>query len=199
MTSSGFAALNAELYAGDGVWGCKYPNGSLVVVRHVIDFVYISNMIGSMLSDDVAAEMAEFVQRELIVPEWMRALSLSDPIAPISRPDHGSSGAYPAWPAMTVAGLAMASTSRQGNWSLAADFLRSVSATMLQGVIGQANQLPGTPGGENFTTPFKTQLGYTRYTALAGGAFADLILTQFFGVFSFSAGKHFDTACDMRN
>jgi hypothetical protein len=46
MTSSGFEALSAQLYAGDGVWGCKYPNGSLVVVRHVIDFVYISNLIG---------------------------------------------------------------------------------------------------------------------------------------------------------
>lgn len=142
-----------------------------------------------MLSDDVSAQMVSFVQRELLVAEWMRALSLSDSIAPIARPDHGSSGAYPAWPAMTVEGLAMASSAREGNWSLASDFLRSVSATMLQGAIGQANQLPGTPGGENYTAPFKTQLGYTRYTALAGGAFADLIMTQFFGVFSFSAGN----------
>jgi hypothetical protein len=189
MASSGFSAFLSQLYAGGGVWGCKYPNGSLITVRHVIDFAYITNLIGDLIPDSVASDMVDFVQRELIVPQWMRALSLSDSVAPVSRPDHGTSGAYPAWPAMTSTGLAMASATRQGNWSLAADVLRSVSQTMLQGPIGQANQLPGTPGGANFTLPFKTQLGYTRYTALAGGAFADLVLTQFFGVFNFAAGK----------
>jgi hypothetical protein len=174
LADQGVSALVGKLYAGQGTWGCLYPNGSLITVRHVIDFAYISNLLQpGDIPLEIASQMAAFVFRELIASEWMRALSLSDVIAPVSRPDHGSDGAYPAWPAMTAYGLSVLA-----NQTAALNFVRSCSRTMRQGPIGQANQLPGTPGGEAYTQPFKTNLGFTRYTALAGGAFAELVLSN---------------------
>lgn len=176
--SAGLSALQAKLASG-GPWACLYPNGSLVVVRHVMDFAYISTLIGSEINASLAAEMCAFVNKELIALPWMRALSLSDPEAPIARPDHGSDGAYPAWPAMTASGLVMCQ-----NWSSTVEMLRSIAFVTQQGVIGQAVQLPNTPDSDGCSAPFKTNIGYTRYTALAGGAFADVIVNNLFGAFS---------------
>lgn len=180
LASGGQAALLGKLYAGNGVWGCLYPNGSIITVRHVIDFVYVSTLLGSAaLPSEIADAMCAFVDIELAALPWMRALSLSDPEAPIARPDHGSDGAYPAWPALTAAGLAIGS-----NLSRTTGFLRALSPVMLQGPIGQAVQLPNTPDSEGFTAPFKTNIGYTRYVALAGGSFSDVIINTLFGLFS---------------
>jgi hypothetical protein len=58
---------------------------------------------GGFLPPHVAAEMSAFVARELLVPFWMRAQSLNDSAASASnRSDHGPSGAYVGWPALTV-------------------------------------------------------------------------------------------------
>lgn len=182
LAAAGTSALFATLYAG-GPWGCLYPNGSLVVVRHVIDFAYVSTLLGEALPPDMANEMCAFATQELMALPWMRALSLSDPEAPIARPDHGSDGAYPAWPAMTASGLVISQ-----NWSRTAAFLRAVAPVTMQGAVGQAEQLPNTPGSEGLSAPFKTNLGYTRYTALAGGAFADAVIAKLFGLFSSPSG-----------
>ena len=53
----------------------------------------------AQLAEDLSAtqkrEMVGFVQRELLTPNWMRALSVQDAAAPASdRKDHGPFGAY---------------------------------------------------------------------------------------------------------
>ena len=53
----------------------------------------------AQLTEDLSAtqkrEMVGFVQRELLTPNWMRALSVQDAAAPASdRKDHGPFGAY---------------------------------------------------------------------------------------------------------
>ena len=72
----------------------------------VMDYTYVSLYLGvegpgqaGYISAAVAEEMAAFVKQSLLVPHWMRALSLTDPAAPLSnRSDHGPSGSYIGWP-----------------------------------------------------------------------------------------------------
>ena len=58
-----------------------------------------STAVAPQLAEDLSAtqkrEMVGFVQRELLTPNWMRALSVQDAAAPASdRKDHGPFGAY---------------------------------------------------------------------------------------------------------
>lgn len=97
---------NLYIPGGNGTWGCMYTNGTVVAVRHVIDFLYVTrglhvaalavgganNGNGGGLDDPVAArafggfrdlspEMAALFHRELETPTWVRALSLDDDLA----------------------------------------------------------------------------------------------------------------------
>jgi hypothetical protein len=84
--------------AGGGVWACLYPDGSNVTVRHVIDFITIAPALAADLAPAQKREMAAFVQRELRVPHWLRALSPRDKAAAESdRKDHGPWGSYDGW------------------------------------------------------------------------------------------------------
>jgi hypothetical protein len=142
--STARAALEAEaaalaqailsLYeAPQGVFRALYPNGTSMVVRHVIDFSYVSQFMSAHLPPLVQSEMADFVQRELLTPNWMRALSLSDAMANFSdRTDHGPNGAYPGWLPGTIAGLA-----RAGNWSAAWQLLNASAEAIALGPFGQ--------------------------------------------------------------
>ena len=58
-----------------------------------------ATVLAPQLTEDLSAtqkrEMVGFVQRELLTPNWMRALSVQDAAAPASdRKDHGPFGAY---------------------------------------------------------------------------------------------------------
>ena len=118
----------------------------------------------------VAAEMAAFVRGALLVPHWMRALSLSDPAAPLSnRSDHGPSGAYIGWPALTVKALAS-----QGYRAEALAFLNDTVFVAQLGPYGQAVEV--RPPGD----PYKP-MDVTLYNALVSHAFADAILDVAFG------------------
>jgi hypothetical protein len=80
----------------------------------VIDYNYIGMCMEEYLTSEIALEMGEFLQSELLTPNWLRALSLKDKVilktnrrinikvAPILRPDHGSDGSYAAWPALAA-------------------------------------------------------------------------------------------------
>ena len=75
---------------GQGFFAALYPNGTRVGVRHVVDFVYVSEFMDKHLSGQQRAEMAEFVSTELLTDTWMRALSPKDAAAKASdRTDHG--------------------------------------------------------------------------------------------------------------
>ena len=147
-------------------------------VRHVIDTGYVALGLCSprwpdacALNASVKSQMVDFVSRQLVVPggAWMRALSPLDAVAPISRPDHGTTGAYDAWPALTADAFAALS----GSFGATVPFLKSIADSTREGPFGQAKAI--APDGASV---FKTQGGWTRYLANNGGAFAETILTK---------------------
>ena len=73
----------------------------------------------------------------------MRALSESDPDAPISlRPDHGSNGAYDSWPA-----LAASAMGRLGYQQEMISMLRTFSGVTAEGPFAQSHELVPEPLG----------------------------------------------------
>lgn len=72
---------------GSGFFGSLYPNGSLIHVRHILDFLSVSNYLQeSFIPNETKSEMIEFLMNELVVPGWMRALSLKD-VEIVKRPE----------------------------------------------------------------------------------------------------------------
>ncbi|MFE6738653.1 LamG domain-containing protein [Streptomyces tubercidicus] len=131
-----------DLYdSGQGVWNCRQPDGTLVSVRTVVDFAIASNLLADHLSSTQKTEMKHFVETELLHGDWMRALSLSDAEAPALRPDHGSNGAYDAWPAMTAQTFA-----QFGDYTSFLKQLKTFSGVTSRGPLGQAHEfLLGVP------------------------------------------------------
>merc|ERR1712216_394746 len=88
----------------------------------------------------MAARMARFAQQQLMTPTWLRALSREGEPSYVGRPDHGTTGAYPAWPA----GVAEALAILDGNWSGAVHYLEALGSeagVTSQGPFGQASML----------------------------------------------------------
>jgi hypothetical protein len=168
------AAVMARLYVpGAGYFRAEYPNGTAAGVRHVMDFVYVTEWMAGSISGAVADEMAAFVARELIAPPWMRALSLLDPAAPLSnRSDHGPSGAYIGWPALTVRALAQRDT--PAAYAAAKTFLDQTLFGATLGAYGQAIEI--RPPGDPYK-PFDVTL----YNCLCAAAFADTVMQFVFG------------------
>jgi len=158
-----------------GFFNALYPNGTFQEVRHVMDFVYVSQYLdivtnGGYISTQIALEMKEFVQRELIVPHWMRALSLNDSAAPLSnRSDHGPSGSYIGWPALVIRSFGLSSA-----FADAMAFLNDTLFSSTIGPYGQAIEI--RPPGD----PYKP-MDVTLYNAMCAAGFADTIIQTFFG------------------
>lgn len=161
-----------------GFFRALYPNGTSRDVRHVMDFVYVSSWLGleeegGRINATTASEMAAFVSRELIVPHWMRALSLNDSAAPLSnRSDHGPSGAYIGWPALTVRTLGLRGT--RAAFAQARAFLDDTLFSATLGAYGQAVEInpPALP-----YKPFEVTL----YNCLCASGFADTVMQTLFG------------------
>lgn len=163
-----------ELYEpGQGVWSARHRDGTRVQIRHVFDFATIGLTIPDELSPRMRHEMTGFVQRELLVDDWMRAQSLSDPAASVSnRPDHGPMGAYCAWPGETMAAMC-----EFGEYSAALDLLHRCAAVTREGPFSQSRQLLTTaPNSRVVISP-----GPQTYNASNGGSFAETIIREFFG------------------
>lgn len=125
-----------ELYvAGEGIWRCQLPDGSYNIVHHCYDFGTTLITIGDLMPPSQKREMVDFFVRELQTPTWMRALSTRDLDVTFSiRPDHQWTGAYAAWPALTLSGLYAA-----GEIDLATDWIKGLAKTARQGLIAQAH------------------------------------------------------------
>eukprot|EP00586_Coscinodiscus_wailesii_P009743 CAMPEP_0172508490 /NCGR_PEP_ID=MMETSP1066-20121228/212426_1 /TAXON_ID=671091 /ORGANISM="Coscinodiscus wailesii, Strain CCMP2513" /LENGTH=105 /DNA_ID=CAMNT_0013286489 /DNA_START=1 /DNA_END=315 /DNA_ORIENTATION=- len=83
-------------------------------------------------------EMSSFVKKELAARTWMRAMSPHDKTQPfIERPDHGTTGAYSAWPALALEALC-----RMGEWEFATELFHNFSVATLEGPFGQAHGIP---------------------------------------------------------
>jgi Concanavalin A-like lectin/glucanases superfamily len=128
---------------GQGVWDTVHANGTRVTVRHVYDFGVIGSLLAADLTRQVRGEMTAFLTSELLAAGWLRALSESDPQAPLSlRPDHGSNGAYDAWPALAAAALGSF-----GGYGEMLELLRGCAAVTAEGPFAQSHQLVPEPSG----------------------------------------------------
>jgi hypothetical protein len=170
-----------ELYVeGAGYWCARYPDGSLVPVRHCYDF----NIAGFALADDLPqrqrAEMVAFFQRELQTPTWIRALSPWDADAAFSvRPDHQWNGAYPAWPADAATALF-----RLGAPEVALDWLPGLARSTNQGPCGQAHLVEEAAepvnGGAAKAPPIEPYIN--DWACSSSGAWVSTVLEGVFGV-----------------
>ena len=97
------------------------------------------------------------------------------------RPDHGSNGAYPSWPAFALEALCYV----DGNCSSAFEIMGTFAQATWEGPLGQAHEVPqlSTPPYTPFNDEpsFKPIAGVTRYIAIEGGSFFDAMVRGFFG------------------
>lgn len=179
-----FVPSNSSGSPDGGYFACLYPNGTRSV-RHIVDFfsvaISLCGRLGCSLSAAERADMAGWLQRESVTATWMRALSPRDELQYIARPDHGTTGAYGAWPALAVEGLAFL----QGHWSTATQLLVAIANNTYEGPFGQAHLVPQDPvppyTPHDGLPAYKPVLGLTRYVADCGGAFADVVVRSLFG------------------
>jgi hypothetical protein len=162
---------------GTGVWSSLHRDGSRVEMRHCYDFATVGRFMAGDLSANVRGEMVGFVKRELLAQRWMRAQSMLDLAAAVSdRPDHGSMGAYDAWPAVTVDAMCAL-----GYWEDAIPFLRRTQAAIYEGVYAQAHEFYGPTRGQ-YDAPVRiAQREGCMRECTGGGAFAETIIGTLFG------------------
>jgi len=162
---------------GTGVWVSLHRDGSRVEMRHCYDFATVGRFMAGDLSANIRGEMVSFVKRELLAQKWMRAQSMGDVAAAVSdRPDHGSMGAYDAWPAVTVDAMCAL-----GYWEDAIPFLRRTQAAIYEGVYAQAHEFDGPTRGQ-YDAPVRiAQREGCMRECTGGGAFAETIISTLFG------------------
>jgi hypothetical protein len=170
---------------GTGVWVSLHRDGSRVEMRHCYDFATVGRFMAGDLSANVKEEMVGFVKRELLAERWMRAQSMLDVAAAVSdRPDHGSMGAYDAWPAVTVDAMCAL-----GYWEDAIPFLRRTQAVIGEGIYAQAHEFYG-PTRRQYDAPVRiAQREGCMRECTGGGAFAESIVGTLFGYAARPGGK----------
>jgi hypothetical protein len=170
-----------KLYAGGkGFWHTRFPDGSLVEVRHCYDFFTIINTIDEDLSEVQKEEMVQFFKKELQTAKWMRALAPSDNNAMFSpRPDHQWNGAYPAWPARSLKALY-----RVGQTDLAFSWMKGLAKSFNQGPLGQAHfvdhVIDSEDGGARKAPPETPYM--TDWACTGGGSWVSVIIESIFGI-----------------
>ena len=180
------AKVVMSLYVpGTGVWASLHRDGSRVEMRHCYDFATVGRFMAGDLPANVRGEMVGFVKRELLAQRWMRAQSMLDVAAASSdRPDHGSMGAYDAWPAVTVDAMCAL-----GYWEDAIPFLRRTQAAIYEGVYAQAREFYG-PTRTQYDAPVRiAQREGCMRECSGGGAFAETVIGTLFGYAAKPGGK----------
>ena len=183
--AAGAAATSLPGDVGGWFSVLEVATGATTEVRHVIDTIYAAAGFcggagarpaawGCALSAAQRAQMADFARRQLIVPggAWVRALSPLDALRNVSRPDHGTTGAYDSWPPLLFEAL----TALDGGFGASVPYLAGVAGVARDGPFGQAHEV----AADN-STVFKTASGWTRYTANNGASFAEVVLRTLFG------------------
>jgi hypothetical protein len=168
-----------KLYAGDGVWNSLYPNGKTVEVRHSLDFMFLGRYVSKDIPADIQEEMMDFLYRELITNNWMRAQSLQDVAAEDSdRPDHGPLGAFDGWPAGTMDAL-----TQLGFPNRALDFYHNISPVTKEGIWAQAHELWGENKNKKNARVRIAQRGWHNRESSAGIGMSQVMLKNFFGFY----------------
>lgn len=162
---------------GDGVWYGLHKDGQRVELRHCVDYIYVGNALPNDLTPDMRGKMTDFVKRELLMRDWMRAMSLKDAAAAVSdRPDHGPMGAYDGWPALTVGTMW-----RLGFPGDAFDFYCRTAEVTKEGPFAQAREFYG-PQRDQYNAPVRiAEREGCMKECISGGAFADVVVSTFFG------------------
>lgn len=171
-------AIYPRLYVADkGFWQSRYPDGRQFDMRHCLDFQFVAQGIGPDLPATAKKGMRDFVVRELLMKNWMRAQSLQDPAAEQSdRPDHGPMGAYSGWPPETVDGLC-----HLGYWQDALDFYRRCEAATHEGAFSQGAEFYG-PNRRDYDAPVRiATAGTICREAVCGADFTDVMIRAIFG------------------
>ncbi|WP_331733976.1 LamG domain-containing protein (plasmid) [Streptomyces atratus] len=122
--------------ANNGVWNCRYSNGTTVAVRHVLDFAIAGNLLAPSLTQEQKTDMKHFVTDELLAGDGMRALSFADSQAPVARTDHGTSGAFVAWPSLTAQTFA-----RFGDYPAFLSLLKRFAGMTRNGPFSQSHEI----------------------------------------------------------
>ncbi len=163
--------------SGDGVWNAYHLDGTLVDLRHCVDFIYVGDALEPDLGTQQKAEMNAFVKRELLARDWMRAMSWQDASATHStRPDHSPTGAYDGWIPLTVGTMW-----RLGNPRDAFDFYCRTAVVTKEGPFAQAREFYG-PDIKGYNTPVRIALrAGCMKECISGAAFTDVVLNTFFG------------------
>jgi hypothetical protein len=162
---------------GDGVWYGLHDDGQRVELRHCVDYIYVGNALTGNLTLGMRTEMTDFVKHELLMRDWMRAMSLKDAAAAVSdRPDHGPMGAYDGWPALTVGTMW-----RLGFPGDAFDFYCRTAEVTREGPFAQAREFYG-PQRDLYDAPVRiAERDGCMKECVSGGAFADVVISTFFG------------------
>ena len=177
-STSGSRGGNAPGDVGGWFAVLDVATGARTEVRHIVDFDYATFGLCSprwppcAFNASVAAQMSDFFLRQLRTPggAWARALSTLDGAAPVSRPDHGSTGAYAAWPAMAFDAL----TALAG-FNASIEYLAALRGAD-EGPYGQAHGVSA-----DGSSVFKTTGGCNRYIANNGASFAESVVHVIFG------------------
>jgi hypothetical protein len=171
---------------GDGVWYGLHNDGKRVELRHCVDYIYVGNALANDLTPGLRREMTEFVKRELLTRDWMRAMSPKDAAAAVSdRPDHGPMGAYDGWPALTVGTMW-----RLGFPGDAFEFYCHTAEVTKEGPFAQAREFFG-PRRQQFGAPVRiAEREGCMKECISGAAFADVVVNTFFGFAPSLDGKN---------
>ena len=172
--------------AGDGVWYGLHDDGKRVELRHCVDFIYVGNALADDLTPVRRHEMTGFVERELLMRDWMRAMSLKDAAAAISdRPDHGPMGAYDGWIPLTVGTMW-----RLGFPGVAFNFYCRTAEVTQEGPFAQAREFYG-PQRDQYDAPVRiAERDGCMKECISGVAFADVAISTFFGFAPSLDGKN---------
>lgn len=161
----------------DGVWYGLHDDGKRVELRHCVDYIYVGDALANDLTPDRRRKMTDFVKRELLMRDWMRAMSLKDAAAAVSdRPDHGPMGAYDGWPALTVGTMW-----RLGSPNDGFDFYCRTAEITKEGPFAQAHEFYG-PSRDQYDAPARiAERDGCMKECICGAAYADVVITTFFG------------------
>jgi len=165
---------------GKGYWRTRFPDGSLVDVRHCYDFFTVMNTIGDDLTAKQRSEMVEFFRHEFQSPTWMHAISCDDDDAMFSaRPDHQWNGAYPAWPPQALLALY-----RAGQADTAHAWMQGLACSANQGPFGQAHfveSIIAPEAGGARKAPIDPPY-ITDWSVSSGGSWVSAVIEGLFGV-----------------
>ncbi len=186
-TAEGLARAVQQLYVeGEGYFACRQPDGSLVSVRHCLDFFTVLQCMPDALSAQQVEEMVGFFRRELKTTSWMHALSPLDPDSAFSsRTDHQDEGAYTTWPAYSLEVLLQTGHEQLALEWLGQDGGPGLADVTRQGPFGQAY----THGDEGSPTvaglPAKAPMEFPHIekpVLLPGGKYAQVVIEALAGV-----------------